>query len=193
MRTVKPEVRILGVDDAAFEFEDDTTELIGVVYRGGKELEGVIKRDITIDGFDVTETVLDMVLESRHRDQIQVVVLDGITFGGFNIVDIHRLAADGDVGVIAVSRNKPDIDRMRNGLQHVSDTDTRIQTIKDTGEAQEYETGQGTIYFQYAGMDEEQAREAIGISRNRSMIPEPVRVAHLIAGALKNGESKSRV
>lgn len=193
MHTVKPEVRILGVDDAAFQFEDDTTELFGVVFRGGKEIEGVIKKDILVDGFDVTDKILEMVLNSRHKDQIQVVLLDGITFGGFNIVDIQRIADDGNVGVIAVSRNKPDIERMKNGLQHVSKMEKRLDTIRKTGTAEEHETGKGTVYFQYAGISNEKAHDVLNISRSRSMIPEPIRVAHLIAGALKNGESKGRV
>jgi endonuclease V-like protein UPF0215 family len=190
---VKPEVRLLGVDDAAFEFADDTTELIGVVFRGGRAMDGMVARDITVDGFDVTDSINDMVTNSRHRDQIQVVLLDGITFGGFNIADIHRIAAATDTGVIAVSRNEPDIDRMQNGLQHVADTAKRLDLVRKAGDAKTRTTEQGTVYFQHTGIDEEQAREVLAVATNRSMIPEPVRVAHIIAGALKNGESKGRV
>ncbi len=193
MRTVKPEVRILGVDDAAFAFDDETTDLIGTVFRGGKELEGVIRKDVTVDGFDVTDRILEMATESRHRDQIQVAVLDGITFAGFNIVDIHCIADQADIGVIAVSRNRPDIDRMRNGLEHVDRSEKRLELVKNTGEVNEHRNDTGVIYFQYAGLDEHQVHEILDISRRRGLVPEPVRVAHMIAGALKNGESKGRV
>lgn len=193
MRSVKPEVRILGVDDAAFTFDDETTALIGTMFRGGNEIEGVIRRDITVDGFDVTDTVLDMVTESRHRDQIQVVILDGITFAGFNIVDIHEIAETADVGVIAVSRNQPDLDRIRNGLEHVDRPKKRLEIIKNTGDAREHHSDNGVIYFQHSGISEEQTHEVLEVSRRRGLIPEPVRVSHMIAGALKNGESKGRV
>lgn len=193
MRTVKPEVRILGVDDAAFEFEDESTELIGTVFRGGAYLEGVLKKEITVDGFDVTERILEMVLDSRHRDQIQVVLLDGITFGGFNIVDMEQVVDEADVGVIAVSRSEPDIENMQTGLEHVNRAEERLALVERTGTAQEYEQADGTVYFQYAGISEEQAREVLDIACTRSLIPEPVRVAHMIASALKNGESHGRV
>ncbi len=193
MRSVKPEVRILGVDDAAFEFADETTELVGVVFRGGQEMEGVIMDEITVDGFEATQKILAMATESRHRDQIQVILLDGITFGGFNIVDMQSIAAESGTGVIAVSRNKPDTDSIKNGLQHVSQPGQRLELIQQAGDAKQKETGQGTVYFQHAGIDEEQTRDVLATATNRSLIPEPVRAAHMIAGALKNGESKSRV
>lgn len=193
MRTVKPEVRILGVDDAAFDFEDERTELIGTMFRGGTYLEGVLKTDITVDGFDVTEKILEIVLDSRHKDQIQVAILDGITFGGFNIADINKIAADGDIAVLAVSRNKPDIANMENGLKHVEKAEKRREIIERTGTAEEHTAENGTIYFQYAGITAAQAHDVLNVATQRSLIPEPVRAAHLIAGALKNGESKNRV
>jgi endonuclease V-like protein UPF0215 family len=193
MRTVKPEVRILGIDDAAFDFADETTELVGVVFRGGREMDGVLMDEITVDGFDVTETVLSMATESRHKDQIQVILLDGITFGGFNTVDMQSIAAESDMGVIAVSRNEPDTTSIENGLQHVSQPEKRLELIRRAGDAKQRTTDQSTIYFQHTGIDEDQAREVLDTVTDRSLIPEPVRAAHMIAGALKNGESKSRV
>lgn len=190
---VKGEIRLLGVDDAPFTFDDSTTQLIGAVYRGGAYLEGVLKRDVTVDGMDATPTVTDMVVNGRHRDQIQYILLDGITFAGLNVADIAAIAAETGNGVIAVSRSEPDPDRMAAAMEHVEDADDRLAVVKQTGDPYRFETDHGPIYFQCSGVAPDRARDVLAIACVRSMIPEPVRAAHLIAGALKNGESKGRV
>lgn len=190
MRTVKDEARLLGVDDAPFAFEDETTTLVGTVFRGGSYIEGVLTDDITVDGFDVTETILAMVTESRHRDQVQAVLLDGITFGGFNVADLDRLATEGDVGVVAVSRNRPGTEGMEDGLANVDRANDRRDLIEQAGDAKEHATGEGTVYFQHAGVGEETARELLDLATVRGLIPEPIRVSHMIAAALEHGESR---
>jgi endonuclease V-like protein UPF0215 family len=50
-------------------------------------------------------------------------------------------------------------------------------------------TKHNPIYFQFIGMDVEQAKEIITISTIRGVIPEPIRVAHLIASGITRGES----
>lgn len=190
---VKDEIRLLGVDDAPFTFDDDTTALIGAVYRGGQYLEGVLKRSVTVDGTDATATVIDMVLNGRHRDQIQYIILDGITFAGLNVVDIAAVTEQTGCGVIAVSRNEPDPERMAAAMDHVEDGEERLAVVEQTGDPHMFETAHGPIYFQYAGVSPDRAQDVLTTACMRSMIPEPVRAAHMIAGALKNGESKGRV
>lgn len=190
MRTVKPEIRVLGVDDAPFAFEDATTELVGTVMRAGDYVEGFVVREIAVDGSDVTAAVVDMVNGSRHTDQLQVVLLDGITFGGFNVVDLDRVHEDTGVAVIAVSRNEPDLDRMRRGLENVDRVEERMERIKAAGEAERHVVEAGPVFFQWRGCGEEQAREVLDRVVVRGRVPEPVRLSHLVGAALKNGESQ---
>lgn len=190
MRAVKDEIRVLGVDDAPFQFEDEETSLVGTVFRGGDYLEGVLMRDVEVDGFDVTEKVLEMVTESRHRDQIQAVILDGITFAGFNIVELDSVAEEGDVGTIAVSRNRPDQERMESGLENVDQAEERRVAIETAGEPRRHRHDDGDVYFQHAGLEEEAARNVLDLTTVRGLIPEPVRVSHMIGAAIENGESR---
>ncbi|MCJ7478807.1 MAG: DUF99 family protein [Candidatus Nanohaloarchaeota archaeon QJJ-7] len=190
MRAVKDEVRLLGVDDAPFEFEDETTELVGTVFRGGDYIEGVLVEEVEVDGFDVTEKLLKMVNESRHKDQIQAVLLDGVTFAGFNVVDLEKVAEEGEVGAIAVSRNEPDRERMDRGLDNVEKKQERKEMIDKAGEAKRHEQDEGPVFFQHSGISEEKTREVLELANVRGVLPEPVRVSHLIAAGLKSGESK---
>ncbi|MFB6265594.1 MAG: DUF99 family protein [Candidatus Nanohaloarchaea archaeon] len=184
MRAVKDEVRVLGVDDAPFEFEDERTGLVGTVFRGGSYMEGVLREEVEVDGFDVTDKVLEMVNESKHRDQVQVALLDGITFAGFNVADLGRIAEEGEVGVVAVSRNKPDRERMGNGLENVDKRGKREEIVERAGEAKKHRVEDGTVYFQYSGIEEGKARDVLDLTCVRGVVPEPVRVADMIAAVI---------
>ena len=65
-------------------------------------MDGVISTHITIDGNDATDSLIEMVNKSRHQDQLGVIMLDGITFGGFNIVDIKKVFQETGVPVIVI-------------------------------------------------------------------------------------------
>ena len=53
-------------------------------------MDGVLRSDITKDGLDATDVICNMIKKSKHYGQIRVVMLDGITYGGFNVVDIEE-------------------------------------------------------------------------------------------------------
>lgn len=190
MRVVKDEVRVLGVDDAPFQFSDKETLLVGTVFRGGSYIEAVLSETVTVDGLDVTDRIIAMVQESRQGEQVQVVMLDGITFAGFNVADIGNIAEAADVAVIAVSRDRPDRERMRSGMDHVDRVDEREELIDAAGTVKHHELPDGDVHFQHVGISEEQARTVIDLTTVRGRVPEPVRVAHLIGAGIKSGESK---
>jgi len=105
---MKRQIRILGIDDAPFTFNDDITSIIGVVMRGGEYLECVLRRQITIDGTEATNVVIEMIRQTRHRPQVKTIMLDGVTLGGFNIVDIIKIYETTKIPVITITRDKPD-------------------------------------------------------------------------------------
>ena len=54
-RTMKSEIRVLGVDDGKFvPHSEGKASVVGVVFRGGCSIEGVMHTNIAIDGFDAT-------------------------------------------------------------------------------------------------------------------------------------------
>ncbi|MFB0501966.1 MAG: DUF99 family protein, partial [Candidatus Bathyarchaeia archaeon] len=86
-RSVKPEIRVLGIDDGIFvPHTKGVVDVVGVVYRGGYWLDGVMRTEVEVDGTDATEKIASMIMGSPHYDQIRVVVLNGVTFAGFNVV-----------------------------------------------------------------------------------------------------------
>ena len=186
-RSIKPEIRVLGIDDGQFvPRTKGTVDIVGVVYRGGYWFEGVMRTKITIDGFDATEKIAKMIESSPYYRELRVVVLDGVTFAGFNVVDISMLSRIVDLPVMSVVREKPDLEEIRGALKNLPGFEVRWQAMRNAGVLFEVEprNGENPIYIQTAGILREDAEKIIRKTSTRSNVPEALRVAHIIASGL---------
>ncbi|WP_297416569.1 DUF99 family protein [Thermococcus sp.] len=191
IRKVKPQIRVVGFDDGTFSFSSklnrDKTILIGVVMKGSQEVVGALSRWITVDGTDATDAMIDAVTSSRFED-LRVILLKGITYGGFNVIDLERLNSETGLPVIVIVRKKPDIEAMENALRkHFPDADRRIALLQKAPSLVELLPEK--LYLQAVGVDEGTAREIIRVTTRTGLTPEPLRLAHMIASAVMTGES----
>lgn len=188
-RIIKPEIRVLGVDDGAFiPHSKGFAPIIGVVFRGGYWLDGVVSTRVEIDGFDATDRLSSMITRSAHYRQLRVIMLDGITFAGFNVVDIGRLNTETGLPVIAVTRDRPNFDEIHSALKNLPEQEKRWEALLNAGEIFEVNTKikPKKVYIEISGILEEDARKIVKLTSTRSSVPEPLRVAHLIASGLSN-------
>jgi endonuclease V-like protein UPF0215 family len=184
---IKPEIRVLGVDDGVFvPHTSGLVYIIGVVFRGGYWLDGVMHTKVKVDGFDANNKIASMILNSPHYKQLRVVMLNGITFAGFNIVDIKKLNTKTKLPVIAVTRKKPDLVEIRKALKNLSKSRERWESVLSAGETLVVSTGSESekVYMQTSGVLDEDAIRVLQLTSTRSYIPEPLRVAHLIASGI---------
>jgi endonuclease V-like protein UPF0215 family len=186
---VKPEIRVLGVDDGVFiPRVEGLVPVVGVVFRGGYWLDGVMHTQIVVDGFDATEKISSMITKSPHYKQLRVVMLNGITFAGFNVVDIKVLNAETRLPVMAVTREKPNLAEVREALKHLSRSEERWNAVLNAGEIFEVVTRreQEKIYVHVVGVSEGDAEKILRLTSTRSNIPEALRVAHLVASGISS-------
>jgi uncharacterized protein len=189
-RKIKQEIRILGVDDAPFTpHTKSKVMIIATVFRAGTWLDGVLRTYISGDGTDSTENIIKMVNGSRHKDQLGVIMLDGITFGGFNITNIRKIFDATEIPVIVITRKFPNFKRIKKALKKFPDWEDRWTSVLEAGEVFKIENEE-PIYIQIHGIGLEDAKEIVKLSSTRSAIPEPIRVAHIIAAGVATGESK---
>ena len=184
---IKPEIRVLGVDDGAFiPHVQGQVPVVGVVFRGGYWFDGIMHTKIAVDGFDATDRVASMIISSPHYKQLRVIMLNGITFAGFNIVDVKALNVATKLPVITVTRKKPDLAEIRQALQNLPRSKERWKTILIAGEPIEASTRnmKAKVYIQTVGVSKEDAQKILRLTSTRSNIPEALRVAHLIASGL---------
>jgi hypothetical protein len=187
---VKPEIRVLGVDDGVFiPHVKGFAPVVGVVFRGGYWLDGVMCTRVEVDGTDATDKIASMIVGSPHHKQLRVIMLNGVTCAGFNIVDIKKLNVKTGLPVIAVTREEPDFKEIREALKNLPESEKRWKTIRGSGEMFEVSTRHKSaiVYMQASGIHEEDARKIVQLTSTRSDVPEPLRVAHLIASGISGG------
>jgi len=184
---IKEEVRIIAWDDCCFEKSSKEVLVVGVVFRGGKFLDGMLSTKIEKDGMDVTGRISEAIKKSRHLDQLSIIMLDGITFGGFNLIDIQELYNETGLPVIVVQRKKPAMEKFLSALKIFEDHSERKETVEKAGQLYKF----NKIYYQKYGIGKEECERILKMTCVRSDVPEPLRVAHLIASGF-SGESRGR-
>ena len=187
---MKPQVRVLGIDDAPFSFGEGKVPIVGVVVRLPAYVEGVMMSEVTVDGDDADAAITGLILRSRYREQIRLVMIDGTAVGGFNVVDIDHLFQSTGIPFCTVTRERPDLDSIRAALQkHFPDWQRRLDLVERHLLA-EVRTGHGSIFVSIAGTTIAEVEGLLRGSTVQGAMPEPLRLAHLIAAAMVKGESK---
>lgn len=187
LQFVKPEIRVLGIDDGKFKpYSKEQVLVAGVVFRGGYWLDGVMSTQIRVDAFDATAKISIMIKSSPHYKQLRVIMLNGITFAGFNIVDMKKLNEKTGLPVIAVVSKKPDLNRVHAALQNLALSEERWKAITNAGDIFPVITrvGKQPIYVEAVGISKELVIEILRLTSTRSKIPEPLRVAHMVASGI---------
>jgi hypothetical protein len=184
-RIIKPEIRVLGVDDGKFvPHTEGSAIVVGVVFRGGCWIDGVMHTHIAIDGLDATERLSTMINGSPHCKQLRLVMLNGITFAGFNMVDIKKLNSATKLPVIALTPEEPDLDSIHKALYNLSNAEERWKMVLAAGEIHEVHCKGKKIYMEVAGISEADAQKIVELTSTRSCFPEPLRVAHFVASGI---------
>ena len=179
-------LRLLGVEDGSFEAF--LRERASHAFLCCVELESDLIRKIRlariqVDGFDATEKLLGIL----HGIGAEAIILGGITFAGFNIIDPKVIFDEVSIPVIIYSGTRPDNDEILSALRkHFDDWRRRWEIIESLGPVHIIEpySEEPPIYFEVVGGSPEWAEAVLCGSARISRIPEPVRVAGLVARGL---------
>ena len=186
---MKQGVRTIGIDDGPFARSGRGNVLVaGAVYRGGSVFDGLLTTTVRKDGWNATDRILAMLVESKFLPQLHYIMLDGIAFGGFNIVDVNRLYEETGLKILIAVRRRPNLQAVKSALRHLSRPERRWQLIQAAGKIHPV----ANLHCQLKGMEIDEARQLLELTCTRSHIPEPLRAAHLIAGGLVTGQSGRR-
>lgn len=186
---VRPLSNVVGFDDAPFSrAHRGSVKIVGAVFARAR-LDGVLVGRVRRDGADATREVARLVSGSRFAEHVQAVLLQGIAFAGFNVVDIHALSDELARPVIVVARRQPDLAAIRRALlSRVPGGARKWALVERAGPMEKL----GDLFVQRAGIDRARAERRLRALTVHGKLPEPLRVAHLIAGALETGESHGR-
>lgn len=180
---------VLAFDDAPFDraWRGDVP-VVGVAASGPR-VDGIVTGRLRRDGANATRALAALTTGSRFAPQTQLILLQGIALGGFNVVNLEALRTSTGCAVLVVARKRPNLKAIESALlDHVPGGARKWRLIQQAGPMEPC----ADLWVQRAGLTLTEASAAIeGLAIN-GRIPEPLRLAHLIAGALATGHSRGR-
>ena len=181
-------LRAIGFDDAPFRRGAKGTVGVAGVVCAGTRFEGLVWGAVRKDGWNATDVLLGLLLGRKFLPQLHLVLLDGITLGGFNVVDLARLSLALRRPCLAVMRRPPDLAAVEAALRRLPRPGARLDLLRRAGPVHR---AHGFV-FQVKGADPDVAADALVRLTDRGRVPEPLRLAHLIGAAVRTGQSARR-
>lgn len=180
---------VAGFDDAPFARSHRGDVLVVGAVFAGERLDGVISTRVRRDGINSTQRLIDCIARSKYFKQLQAILLQGINFAGFNVIDLAQLHRATGLPVMVVARRPPDFVAIREALLQRVQGGARKWALIEAAGPMEPVAG---VYVQRCGITPEDAAQLLTRLQQHGQLPEPLRVAHMIAGGVTIGESRHR-
>jgi endonuclease V-like protein UPF0215 family len=180
---------VLGIDDGPFDKRtDERAALVGVMMEGADLVEAVALTEFPVDGEDAARFLAEWVAGLRFASALHGVVLGGVTIAGLGIIDVAELSRRLQLPVMIVNRKRPEDGPLVEALC-AAGLGTRTSILERAPGA--WETA-GGLHVAHVGASREDAEHLLAATLNKSRLPEPLRLAHLIAAAVARGQSRGR-
>lgn len=163
---------ISGVDDGYFPAHykgmRGKAPLVATTYKGTKLVDLDVDL-VVVDGRDATD-------KFKKMRRGEIVILDGITFAGFNYIVPEK-------DFIIFYGGRPNISQVRRALENHFFDDRKELILNVLENLKRIDTRWGPVHL-YTDLDISTARDVIERYQLISKYPEPVRVAHVIGRAI---------
>ena len=177
----------IGIDDGPFlsrRLGGSKAPLV-VVELKGPHLVKARAELITVDGLDAT-VVASRMISSFHPHDLPI-LLAGATFAGFNLINPRVLQREFRTPTIVVIGSRPSNRAVKRALvKHFPDWRRRWRVLSSLGPLRQATTfrNEGPIFYEGFGCSSVEARRVLKDSAYVSRIPEPLRVAGMLARGL---------
>ena len=180
---------VVGFDDSPFALDHrGDVRVVGAVCARTR-LDGVLSTAVRRDGSNATDKLIESVSASRFSDHIRAVLLQGIALAGFNVVDLEALSAALDIPVLVVVRKQPRLQMVKDALLDRTPGGAEKWALIERHGALER---CGALWIQRVGLTHAEATALLAATTSHGNIPEPLRLAHIIAGGVERGASRGR-
>jgi endonuclease V-like protein UPF0215 family len=209
-------LNVIGFDDGPFAREHKGDVLLVGAVCSGTRLDGLVSGYVRRDGANATRRMIELVQASQFAAAIGAVLLQGIAVAGFNVVDVHTLSKGLGVPVLVVARRAPDLASVKRALfsdaprarPRVRGARRKWALIERAGAIEPLGpsrrslrraaaagirgSGRPRLWVQRVGLTFEAALRIVEATTLHGNLPEPLRLAHLIAGGIAAGRSRGR-
>jgi uncharacterized protein len=183
----KKAIRALGVAES-FSEKDSRSTLAGVVMRSDLVVDGFAIGSLLVSGFDATNGIARLARKLRRND-LNAVFLSGSILSLYNIVDVDLLSSKLDLPIVALTFKRSGADIERNIRTRFSPpvAAKKIRMLKKLGIPKKLKLDTGyPIYVRSADISFAETVKALNKFTLQGSVPEPVRLARLLARVVAN-------
>jgi endonuclease V-like protein UPF0215 family len=179
----KPGIRVLGVAES-FKPDRSWSVLGGVVMRADLVVDGLSVGRASVGGDDATASISSL-FRRLGRNDVNLLMVSGCILSLYNIIDVDELARKTKLPTVcltyketagiedAIKRHFPD--RAEEKLVAYRKLGKRVRVRLPSGH---------NVYVRTSGMSLSEVRAVLGGFTLQGSVPEPVRVARLLARAV---------
>lgn len=167
----------------SFKQGDSVSRLGGVVIRRDFIIDGFVFGECTVEGDDATDVILDM-YSRLNRDDINYIIISGLVISMYNIVDIKKIWEKTKIPIIGVTYEESG--GIEDAIRHhfPNSYTPKLEQYYKLGKRTEITLHTGyKLYLRNEGCILEEAKKFLDLLTVQGSVPEPVRVAQLLAKA----------
>jgi hypothetical protein len=199
---LKSNIGILAFDDGPHKREDllhlsndpdylpRSVPLIGV-FCHGTQLIHVSQSTITVDGTDATHQILEVYHNHPFRQEIRLIMIDSPTLAGFNPPNPFDIHLQTGIPVVLIPSSEPKSHIAEVYAQVFPDRTETIAFLQQLPPLESLNVHINAdphtsrmIYFHVIGASKDEIQGVLHNVSLYSAIPEPLRIAHIIASSL---------
>jgi uncharacterized protein len=181
----KKGIRALAIAES-FKISCKFAVLAGVVMRRDLIIDGVGITKSTLRGNDSTQNIISM-YERMQRNDINCIFIGGAIISMYNIIDANKIHQSTGLPVIAITFRKSEgiANTIKKAFQ--DDWQAKLEQYHNLGERQQVKLKTGkSVFIRKLGLSLSNSIVMLNHFTHQGSIPEPVRIARLIARAYVN-------
>jgi endonuclease V-like protein UPF0215 family len=178
----KPGIRALGVAES-FKQDQSSSVLAGVVMRRDLVVDGLILGKASVGGDDATASIVSLYRRLRRND-VNLLMVSGAILSLYNVVDVDELSRRTRLPVICLTYKETSgiEDSIRRHFPESAEK--KLVAYRKLGPRTKVRLRSGhSVYVRTAGLESGETRPILDMFSIQGSIPEPVRVARLLARA----------
>ncbi|RLG60356.1 DUF99 domain-containing protein [Candidatus Geothermarchaeota archaeon] len=181
---IKPGSRMLGVAESFQKGISKKSVLAGVVMRSDLIIDGFGFSFPTIGGMDATERVMELYSELKRED-LNFLCINGCVISWFNVIDLNRLYEELKLPIISITyEESPGLEKYFREY-FPDDYKRRIEVYRRNGRRVKVRIRTGhEVFIRNLGIDVDKAVDVLNSFTIYGKLPEPIRVARILAHEL---------
>lgn len=178
----KKAIRALGVAES-FKAKDKFSTLAGVVMRSDLVIDGFVLGKTKVSGSDATSSIASLSRKLKRND-VNALLLSGSVLSLYNLIDVDALSSELRIPVVALTfrKSKSDLGRNIQARFPPKIASAKIKLLKKLGRPRLLHLSTGyPIFVRVAGISQTETLRLLDRFTLQGAIPEPIRVARLLA------------